>query len=128
MKILLTIFSSVAVLVYVYLNIHNGNVTIFMKDELAMKHAYLEFECESCHKPWNGVTDKVCVKCHEEIVHFVNTDFSEMPEHPIKNVTCLNCHSEHKGRVNNIKLVSDPLCLECHPPDFMLGRKFKIIG
>ncbi len=115
------------VLLYVFLNIKDGNLSFFMKGALSKEHAYLEDDCASCHTPWNGVNNDVCIKCHEDNIHFIDYDFSEEPDHPIKKVTCLHCHGEHKGAAHNIKLADNPLCLQCHPPDFMLGRKFKVI-
>jgi len=97
-----------------------------MKDELSFEHSLLAYSCESCHKPWIGVSNESCIGCHENSIHFVNKDLSEIPKHPVKRVTCIDCHKEHRGKVHNIKLVGNLSCLECHPADFMMGRMFKI--
>lgn len=74
-------------------------------------------DCETCHIPWQGVTDEMCLQCHSfpDIAAFKpELRFHEAHEH------CLGCHTEHLGRAADISRVDHTLfhpdlsCTKCH--------------
>lgn len=83
---------------------------------LSSAHDHIS-DCNTCHIPWQGVTDQKCRQCH----YFRNVDmlkpqirFHEAQKH------CIACHSEHKGYGADISGVDHQLfnedlsCTECH--------------
>ena len=74
-------------------------------------------DCEDCHKPWKGVTDDMCLECHDF------SDPSELkPELQFHEAGrfCTKCHFEHMGRGISISKVDHTLfngkllCKQCH--------------
>ncbi|MGR3218728.1 MAG: cytochrome c3 family protein [Candidatus Anammoxibacter sp.] len=124
----LTILSVIAALGYVFYNVKSENLGMFMPDKLSEKHLSLENSCNSCHTPWNGVSNDFCISCHEDSAHYVDTDLSAVAGHPIKSVTCFYCHREHLGRSNNLRLLRDRSCMECHSEDFAIDKKIEQPG
>ncbi|MGR3177606.1 MAG: cytochrome c3 family protein [Candidatus Anammoxibacter sp.] len=118
----LTIFSVFAALGYVFYNVHSENLGMFMSGKLSEKHLSLEYSCNACHTPWNGVSNDSCISCHNDDAHYVDTDLSEIVGHPIKDITCFYCHREHLGRNNNLRLLRDQSCMECHYEDFAIDK------
>jgi hypothetical protein len=83
---------------------------------LSQSHEEAAF-CEDCHLPWQGVSETMCLQCHDfSYVHVLNPiiRFHEAQKF------CLECHTEHQGLKGDIskmdhKLLSgDLLCTLCH--------------
>ena len=109
--------------------------------ELHSSHEFIS-DCETCHVPWRGVTDKMCRKCH----HFAEIDPSDNTKPSFEKVAnctqcnelvdpdslkpqirfheaeknCLQCHTEHNGHAADISDVDHTLfnpdlsCTRCH--------------
>ncbi|MFW6053057.1 MAG: hypothetical protein ACOC8I_04025 [Desulfosalsimonas sp.] len=74
-------------------------------------------DCRTCHVPWRGADDKMCMQCHffdrpEELRPQIR--FHEAGKH------CLKCHTEHRGRGGDISKMDHTLlsgaldCTNCH--------------
>lgn len=74
-------------------------------------------DCQDCHRPWRGVSDDMCLQCH---------DFSDSSElkpylrfHEAHKF-CTKCHLEHRGVDASISIVDHTLfnpnlhCTQCH--------------
>jgi hypothetical protein len=87
---------------------------MYMNGELSMKHSLLEKNCEKCHTPWNGVSDESCVSCHKNKEHLADKDSAKGKVFHEKQVTCLTCHNEHRGKRHDLKVVEIAACDGCH--------------
>lgn len=87
---------------------------MYMNGELSMKHSLLEKNCEKCHTPWNGVSDESCVSCHKKKEHLADKDSAKGKVFHEKQVTCLTCHNEHRGKRHDLKAVESGACRNCH--------------
>ena len=99
---------------------------------LSKSHSYLENNdgCPKCHTSTSGLSDKLCLTCHEEIDKRIKEKKGYHGLDPDK--PCNKCHGEHKGKemitydisLVNHKLLSFPLrgghneakCEDCHNP------------
>ena len=52
-------------------------------------------DCLKCHVPGGGVPDSKCLECHKELQKPVA---SKTGFHGLTQKTCIECHSDHKGR------------------------------
>ncbi len=60
-------------------------------------HADFETQCARCHSPWQGADPERCLTCHldlQEQIARQNKIHGQLQEPK----TCLQCHSEHRGR------------------------------
>lgn len=90
--------------------------------------AHLEVAaCQDCHEPWRGVSDFMCLNCHEfyEDVSQVRPliRFHEAERH------CLKCHREHVpiqniSNMDHTLLNAELKCAQCHldPHDSLFGE------
>ena len=70
-------------------------------------HANLEgSDCLKCHDAGKGISESKCLECHKEIKPFIQqkNGFHGLAA---KTQTCIQCHSDHKGRDLNSTVV-DP--------------------
>jgi hypothetical protein len=83
---------------------------------LSSAHEFIA-DCETCHIPWQGVTDEMCLQCHyfDNVAVFKpQLRFHEAEKH------CLGCHIEHRGYAADIAKVDHTLfhpelsCTQCH--------------
>ncbi len=74
-------------------------------------------DCETCHVPWRGVQEDMCLQCHffdDPIALKPQIRFHEAEKH------CLECHFEHRGygasisRVDHTLFHPDLSCTDCH--------------
>ncbi|MEQ1723118.1 MAG: cytochrome c3 family protein, partial [Pseudobdellovibrio sp.] len=68
-------------------------------------HAKLEGkDCLKCHEAGKGVSVPLCLECHKDIKTQI---YSKKGFHSIamQSKTCINCHTDHKGRDNDTTLV-----------------------
>lgn len=92
---------------------------------LSSNHASFGGDCQTCHTPFEAVTDDKCSVCHEKYgdelgVHtfeshylYRSADFTRVVPQP-NEPECFACHNEHVGRDAPITEVADALCLQCH--------------
>ncbi|MCF8145923.1 MAG: hypothetical protein K9N21_18605 [Deltaproteobacteria bacterium] len=105
------ILVSVTLCVWLFLNeraAEPGSLSIFHQEN---------DRCDFCHLPWRGVSDRVCLECHDfNDVSLLSPEirFHEAEKH------CLKCHVEHQGSSGNISRVDHTLfngefqCTRCH--------------
>lgn len=88
---------------------------------VASPHAKWENDCKACHVPLTPIKDATwlttaetrreadakCEACHRGAVH-----------HPLQIASeagsCASCHTDHRGRMNDLTRVSDQTCTACH--------------
>ncbi|MDT8445302.1 MAG: cytochrome c3 family protein [bacterium] len=103
---------------------------------LSKSHFYLEttLGCMQCHTLNKGVSDLLCLECHQEIKSRIDQRLGWHGLEANRSKDCLSCHTDHKGRegklfdpaqVDHSKLKLDltgkhqPLkCEECHQPKY----------
>ncbi|MDH5477295.1 MAG: cytochrome c3 family protein [Nitrospinota bacterium] len=131
-RLAITIAAGLSIVAFVWVKGQTEAGKIFLDGPLSMKHKELEDDCESCHLPWQGVSEAKCMACHEEKKHFqlVHPEVKGLRDSPcttchsdpkhlkVKDVdaraTCVDCHREHKGETNSLKLVKTEECVNCH--------------
>jgi len=80
--------------------------------EISMPHKFLAKNCAACHrKPFEQVTDAVCVACHEKVTHHVDIKRFPLPE--ISQAACQSCHKEHQGPAHIVRN-DQRFCADCH--------------
>ena len=93
---------------------------------LNMVHADIS-DCMDCHIPWQGVTDRMCLQCHEfEDAEALNPRI----RFHTAEANCLHCHSEHRGTNGNIAEMNHTIlngnlaCTACHydPHEKLFGE------
>lgn len=99
----------------------------YQPGELMAAHDNLRGQCADCHQPWHGPATDRCVACHGDIanvnphggydvtndsgliagrtLHFLTRD---------NEITCLSCHTEHRGRVVDLNTTATFNCAWCH--------------
>jgi hypothetical protein len=88
---------------------------------VASPHAKWENDCKACHVPLTPIKDATwlttaetrrevdakCEACHRGPAH-----------HPLQIAaeagSCSSCHTDHRGRMNDLTRVSDQTCTVCH--------------
>lgn len=97
-----------------------GKPTFFASGPLASGHAPWEGECATCHPPWGTQaiqTTCAAADCHAKVLQTSDQQQDD----------CLACHTEHRGRMFNIK--GNPTqCWTCHEAAFQerpLWRHYK---
>jgi len=98
----------------------------YQPGSLLKAHAQLEGTCTSCHQPWRGPSNARCINCHGDISDSnkhsgvdATGDSGLMPGRhlaltSLNNISCLSCHTEHQGRVVDIKVTAAFACQFCH--------------
>lgn len=98
------------------------SVWLFLYDEAAQPGSLSVYhddikECEACHEPWRGVTNRQCLSCHDlRNRSYLRKEirFHEAGTH------CLTCHKEHGllgETISDMKhtvLHEDLVCTDCH--------------
>ena len=114
---------------------------------LSSNHANFEENCQRCHELGNMVTIEKCSVCHEKTgddlgvynfsAHYLyqSKDVRKVEnsslEYTHREMPCLSCHIEHRGRDATITEVSDRKCIRCHEygsfnsehPEFEFARE-----
>jgi len=108
-KLWLAIFVPVIGLVWVGWNFLRHDDRVYSSGRLSEPHAVLEKQCAACHVRQAGgfsatAADSACLACHDGPVHH---DFKT------KQLACMDCHTEHRGRINP-SAVSNQSCALCH--------------
>jgi thioredoxin reductase len=102
--------------------------TSYQPGRLIQAHAQLGSDCTACHRPWRGPSSAGCIDCHGDItdnnphgtVGANDADTGLLPGKrlsaltALNNLSCLSCHSEHQGRVVDIKVTAGFACTFCH--------------
>jgi len=90
----------------------SGDQRVYSSGHMSETHAVLEKECAACHVQKSGAlsakaSDNACLECHDGPTHHAVGIGGR------KELTCAECHAEHKGRVD-ISAVSNQTCAVCH--------------
>lgn len=99
----------------------------YQPGDLIAGHANLRGQCAACHQPWHGPASERCVACHGDIVdvnphggYDVTSDSGLIAGRKLRfltrhsEITCLSCHTEHRGRVVDLKTTATFNCAWCH--------------
>jgi len=74
-------------------------------------HAIFEQRCEFCHtQTFSSVKDRACQQCHDGAAHPAKSIDTGKPS---KQMPCVECHVEHRGRVR-LAAVGNAKCTQCH--------------
>lgn len=80
--------------------------------EISTPHKFIANNCNACHrKPFEQVTDAVCIACHADTRHHVDTKKYPLPE--ISQAACQSCHKEHQGPAPIVRN-DQQFCASCH--------------
>jgi hypothetical protein len=89
---------------------------------VASSHSPIEARCEQCHDVGKSVTDVRCERCHDpggadRFTHQGHVLLGSGNPHkaaaaPV--VSCIPCHTDHRGRSIEVKRVDDRDCGSCH--------------
>jgi len=95
--------------------------------DLIVGHANLRGQCAACHQAWHGPASDRCVACHGDIVdvnphggYDVTSDSGLIAGRELRfltrnsEITCLSCHTEHRGRVVDLNTTATFNCAWCH--------------
>ncbi len=93
---------------------------------LMSAHANLGGQCAACHQPWHGPANDRCIACHGDIAdvnphggYDVTSDSGLITGHKLfvvgdNELTCMSCHTEHRGRVVDLNATATFNCAWCH--------------
>jgi len=89
---------------------------------VASSHSPIEARCEQCHQVGKNVTDVRCERCHDpggsdRFTHASHVLYGSGDPHKsaaAEPVTCVPCHTDHRGRNIEVKRVDDRDCGSCH--------------
>lgn len=97
----------------------------FAAGPLSENHALFARDCSTCHTPLHGATNSSCESCHQRSgsesraytfarhYEYRSGDVDRASPKRLE-VTCAQCHREHRGREVSLKAVSDGFCTRCH--------------
>src|SRR5438067_144536 len=89
---------------------------------VASSHSPIEARCEQCHDVGKSATDVRCERCHDpggadRFTHAGHVLFGSGDPHKAAAapaVSCVPCHTDHRGRNVAVKTVDDRDCGSCH--------------
>ena len=85
-----------------------GSANVFeklvMPGEVIEGHAKLEDKCENCHEPFSKESQaRLCLACHKDVATDIDGGRGFHGKRPdIKGTECKHCHTDHKGRGEDI--------------------------
>jgi len=110
-SVVLTILASIGLAAFAYSRDHVAEVLV--NHPLSESHSTalftqqaeergLESDCRACHSLGNGLSDKLCLKCHEGIdtgmrKEHRSTEVKLTEGRRLPNASCADCHSEHQA-------------------------------
>jgi hypothetical protein len=89
---------------------------------VASSHSPIEARCEQCHDVGRKVTDVRCERCHDpggsdrftQAGHVLFGSGNPHKAAAAGPVSCVPCHTDHRGRGIEVKRVDDRDCGSCH--------------
>lgn len=93
---------------------------------LMSAHSNLRGQCAACHQPWQGPANDRCIACHGDIAdvnphggYDVTSDSGLIAGRKLfvvadNELTCLSCHTEHRGRIVDLNATATFNCAWCH--------------
>ncbi len=86
--------------------------------------------CNDCHVPWRGVSDEMCLNCHE---FYDPSQLRPTIRFHLAEKNCVACHKEHApmqkiSRMDHTLLHQDLGCETCHldPHDRLFGNDCRV--
>jgi hypothetical protein len=121
--------TSIGILVTVFF-LSSGRA--YSPGRLSAGHAPLEGNCASCHQSWHPLDNSGCIACHGALpksnVHsgvalsppeyipsrvvFIR-GFHD-PQENAETMSCLSCHTDHRGRKPDLVIAAATNCTFCH--------------
>jgi thioredoxin reductase (NADPH) len=99
----------------------------YQPGKLLAAHSHFDTKCAGCHRPWHPVDNAACITCHGDFGDNGNPhagyDVFDDKEGLIAdrhlvtfkdNLSCLSCHSEHRGREVDVRAQAAFACTWCH--------------
>ncbi|MGD0291280.1 MAG: NAD(P)-binding domain-containing protein [Candidatus Binataceae bacterium] len=99
----------------------------YQPGELMAAHNNLRGQCAACHQPWHGPANDRCIACHGDITdvnphggYDVTSDTGLIAGHKLfvvgrdSELTCMSCHTEHRGSVVDLNTTATFNCEWCH--------------
>jgi hypothetical protein len=98
-------------------------------------HVPFVSQCSACHQPWRGVANRGCIDCHGDYedhnphksAKLSGKDDELMPGKLIRafyssrdksdKLSCLSCHTDHRGRNPKLAITAALSCTFCHHHD-----------
>lgn len=105
------------------LAVRNGNLVT--NGPLSSSHAAIGDNCVACHTPFGEVSSQKCSLCHERSTdvlgaytfdaHYVHVSGDRTRAFRRDGeMTCADCHAEHRGRFAELTTVNETGCVACH--------------
>ncbi|HVA40677.1 MAG TPA: NAD(P)-binding domain-containing protein [Candidatus Binataceae bacterium] len=100
--------------------------TSYEPGPLLDQHVQLSNQCAACHTPWRGTANHACITCHGDFadnnphgdIDLSDKDSGLMTGRRLvsfkDSLSCLSCHSEHRGRFAAVKVTAAFACTYCH--------------
>jgi len=101
---------------------------LVMPGDLIEGHAKLESKCENCHEPFSkGSQARLCLACHKDVAADINAEEGlHGKRRDVKGIECKHCHTDHKGRGEDIVRL-DREIFDHKPTDFpLLGSHARV--
>lgn len=99
----------------------------YQPGELMAAHNNLRGQCAACHQAWHGPANDRCIACHGDITdvnphggYDVTSDTGLIAGHKLfvigrdSELTCMSCHTEHRGRMVDLNTTATFNCAWCH--------------
>ena len=118
-----TVFLALAIALVAALLVPHRN---YQPGALMSAHANLGGQCAACHQPWHGPANQRCIACHGDIAdvnphggYDVTSDSGLLAGRRLfvvgaNELTCMSCHTEHRGRVVDLNATATFNCTWCH--------------
>ncbi len=118
-------FATVAclsLLVLFFLDSYIGTAYLSTAGPLSSSHSIWENKCDSCHSPqlaeFRSSMENRCLNCHPADKQFnlhISGPTPQASEQNLKkNLSCVQCHKEHRGRDFRVRETADLQCKNCH--------------
>lgn len=117
--VLVTCFSLV---ILFFMDLYAGSLFLSTEGSLSSSHSIWEKNCDSCHSPEitkvGTSPDNLCLNCHppekQFKLHISSHDPHATERRPGKELSCVQCHKEHRGRNSRVRETGDRQCRNCH--------------
>ncbi len=98
----------------------------YQPGKLLAAHAGFDSQCAGCHRPWHGADNGGCIACHGDFAqnnphggYYVLDDKEGLIAGKRlvtfkDDLSCLSCHSEHRGRHADFRVQAAFNCTWCH--------------
>jgi thioredoxin reductase (NADPH) len=98
----------------------------YQPGKLLAAHTGFGSQCAACHRPWHGANNSGCIACHGDFADnnpHGGYDVYDDKDGLIRgmrlatfkdDLSCLSCHSEHRGRNIDVRLQAAFACTWCH--------------